>query len=108
MTGEVKHIVINHAASGDNELLPAKANTCYVVVQFVLVATGAVTVRFESNPGGTALTGVMALGANDILQPGYSAVSYFMTLPNQTLNLELGGAVALNGWLSYYEAPVGF
>lgn len=103
MTGEVFHLVISHNTSGDQALLAAKPYTRYVVCNFVIVSAGTVTVRFESNAGGTALTGAMPLVANSILQPGFSAVGYFQTLVNQTLNLELSAAVAVQGWLSYYE-----
>jgi hypothetical protein len=103
MTGDAKHLVINHNTSGDNALLPAKPHTRYVVQHFVIVSAGTVTVRFESGAGGTALTGVMPLVANSILQTAFSPVGYFMTLPNQTLNLELSAAIVVAGWLTYYE-----
>src|SRR3990172_3859434 len=100
-------VVIDHAVSGDNELIAGIAGRYFVVTNFCLVAVGAVTVRFESGAGGTALTGVMSLAANQDLAPGHNPDGHFMTAKGDALNLELGGAVSVDGWLNYDEIDTG-
>lgn len=106
---EIKRVAISAAASGDNTLIAAVAGLKIKVLGLVMFAGGAVATRFESNAGGTALTGVITLSAagvglgNDSLilpmaPPGYH---WFETVAGQLLNLELGGAVQVSGFLVY-------
>lgn len=94
-------IPIDHAVSGDNTLVAAVPGKIIRVYNVVLVSSGNVIVRFESNAAGTALTGQMNLSASAGFAPGWCAVGQFETLEGELLNLELSGAVSVDGWLTY-------
>lgn len=94
--------VIDHAVSGDNTLVSAQGSGNIILVhQVFLVASAAVTVRFESGTGGTALTGQMQLSANGGFVLPFNPVGWFKTAANTLLNLELSGAVSVDGVLGY-------
>lgn len=101
----VKHAVIDHATSGDNTIVAAVTGKKIRVISLAIVAAGAVSVRFESAAGGTALTGQMALPANGGFAPPASRWGHFETVAGELLNLELSGAVSVDGWLKYVEVP---
>lgn len=94
--------VIDHAVSGDNTVVAAQgAGNIILVHQVFLVASGAVTVRFESGAAGTALTGQMQLAANGGFVLPFSPVGWFKTAANTLLNLELSGATSVDGNVAY-------
>lgn len=97
------HAVIDHATSGDNTIVAAPgAGKKIRVIGFFLVAGGAVTARFESGASGTALTGQMSLAANGGVVSAYNPGGCFADCAaNTLLNLELGGAVSVDGALTY-------
>lgn len=99
----IRRAVIDVATSGDNTIVAAIASTKIRVLAVVLVAAGAVTVRFESGAGGTALTGQMSLAANGGFASGFNPVGHFETAAGSLLNLELSGAVSVDGWIVYQE-----
>jgi hypothetical protein len=99
----VKRAVIDHATGGDNTLVAAVASKKVRVLSVFLVAAGAVTVRFESGASGTALTGQMTVAANGVLVLPFNQFGWFETAVNTLLNLELGGAVSVDGALMYIE-----
>lgn len=101
--GPVKYAVVDHAGSGDNTLVAAVTGKKIRVLSLFLVAAGAVTVRFESGAGGTALTGQMSMAANGVLQLPFNDRGWFETAAAALLNLELGGAVSVDGVISYVE-----
>jgi hypothetical protein len=97
--------VISGATSGDNTIVAADATKKIKVLSVFLVAATAVTVRFESAAGGTALTGVMSIGATGgfvLPPPSDPSDHWFETSANQLLNMELGGAVQVSGAITYY------
>lgn len=94
--------VIDHAVAGDNTLVAAQgAGNIILVHQVFLIASAAVTVRFESGAGGTALTGQMVLAGSGGFVLPFNPVGWFKTAPNALLNLELSGAVSVDGVLGY-------
>jgi hypothetical protein len=99
----IKRAIIDHATSGDNEVVAAVAGKKIRVLDVVLVASAAVNVRFESGASGTALTGVMNLAANGGFAPGFNPVGHFQTAASAALNLELSGAQSVDGWIVYQE-----
>lgn len=101
---EVKRAVINVASSGDNTIVAAVTGKKIRVISFIMRNAGAVDIRFESGAGGTALTGVMETEAADpaIVAP-FNPTGWFETAAGALLNLELGGAVSVDGLLSYVE-----
>lgn len=94
---------IDVGASGDNTIVTAVVGRNIRVLGYVLVATGAVTVRFEDGASGTALTGQMSLAANSVVSVPFNPVGWFETSDNTLLNLELGSAVGVEGHLVYVE-----
>jgi hypothetical protein len=98
-----KFAKIDAATSGDNTLVAAVASKKIRVLALFLVAVADVVARFESGAGGTALTGQMDLTANSGFTLPFSPVGWFETASNTLLNLELDGAVSVDGCLVYVE-----
>lgn len=98
-----KFAIIDAATSGDNTLLSAVVGKKIRVLALFLVAAGTVNVRFESGAGGTALTGQMNLIANTGFVLPFNPAGWFETASNTLLNLELSGAVSVDGSLVYVE-----
>lgn len=99
----VKRAVIDDATGGDNEIVALVAGKSIRVLSCFLVAAAAVVARFESSAGGTALTGQMNLGANGGIVLNHNPTGWFQTGAGEALSLELGGAVSVDGALTYIE-----
>lgn len=101
----ISRAAISAASSGDNTLVAAAVGLKTKVIGLMLVAAGSVVARLEDGAGGTALTGQMTLatGTPVILPVVPQGYHYFETTANTLLNLELGGAVQVSGWLLYYQ-----
>ena len=95
------NVLISGATSGNNTLVAAVTGKKIRVLSYVLVATTAVAVRFESAAGGTALTGVMTLAAGVPLVVNLEREGHFETVAGELLNMELGGAVQVSGHMTY-------
>lgn len=90
------------ATGGDNTLVAGVVGKKIRVLSLVLVASGgANSVRLESAAGGTALTGVMDLGADGQLILPYNPAGWCETAAAALLNLELSAATAVGGTLGY-------
>ena len=98
-----KFAIIDAASSGDNTLVAAVSSKKIRVLSLFLVASAAVTVRVESGAGGTALTGQMQLAANGGFVLPFNPVGWFETAATTLLNLELSGAISVDGSLVYVE-----
>lgn len=99
----IKYSIIDAALSGDNTIVAAVTGKKIRVLSCWVVAAAAVTVRFESGAGGTALTGQANAGANGGFVLPFNEGGWFETASGSLLNLELGGAVSVDGSLSYVE-----
>lgn len=99
----VKRAAISAASAGNNTIVAAVSGKEIVVVQFGIVADAAVTVKFQSAAGGTDVTGAMSFAANGGIAPPYCEVGHFKTASGALLNMVLGGAVGVRGWIVYYE-----
>ena len=100
---EVKRAAFDFENAGDNTLVEAASGKVLLVLALILVPAAAMEVRFESDAGGEALTGVMSIGAKNPLVLAYNPEGWFETESGQLLNLELGGAQRVAGCLSYVE-----
>lgn len=98
-----KFAIIDAATSGDNTLVSAVVGAKVRVLACFMVAAGAVNARFESGAAGTALTGQMNLTTNSGFVLPFNPVGWFETAANTLLNLELSGAVSVDGSLVYVE-----
>lgn len=86
------------ASSGSNALLAAQPGKSLRVLGFALTSASAVTAKFQS--AATDLTGPMSLPV--VVTPGNKdPFPLFQTVYGEALNLNLGSAVAVNGYLLY-------
>lgn len=99
----INRVVIDHATSGDNTIQAAIAGKKIRVLALAMSAAGAVTARFESAAGGTALTGQMTMATGIPIVLPYNPLGWFETVAGELLNLELSGAVSVDGVLDYIE-----
>lgn len=100
---DIKRAVIDTATSGDTTIVPAVTGKKIRVLSMFLVGGGSVTARFESATGGTALTGQMTLATGTVISLPFNPLGWFETSASQLLNLELSGAVTVDGALQYIE-----
>ncbi len=98
-----KFAVIDHATSGDNTIVAAVATKKIRVLAVFLVAAGTVAARFESGASGTALTGQMNLIVNTGFVLPFNPLGWLESGTGVLLNLELSGAVSVDGCLVYVE-----
>lgn len=99
-----KFKIIDAVTSGDNEIVAAVTGKKIRVLALFMTMTGtAVTARFESSAGGTALTGQMTQTQGSTIALPFSPVGWFETVAGENLNLELGGAQSVDGALLYVE-----
>ena len=104
----IKYAVVDDASSGDNTVIAAVSGKKIRVLSYTLVPTADVVARFESGAGGTALTGQMSLLAEDgvvssVVSVNCAPYGCFETAAGALLNLELGGAVSVDGHITYAE-----
>ena len=99
-----KFAAIDAAASGDNTIVAAVASKKIRVLAAFFTMTGtAVTIRFESGAGGTALTGQMTPTQGQTITLPFNPLGWFETTAGVLLNMELGGAQSVDGALVYCE-----
>lgn len=99
---DVKHAAIAAASSGSNALVAAVAGKRIRVLSYTLVAAAAVTVKFQS--AANDLTGALPLAANGgVSAAGAAGAPLFETNVAEALNVNLGGAIAVAGHVTYQE-----
>lgn len=98
-----KFAVIAAAASGNNTLVAAVASKKIRVLAYNFIANGSVNAKFQSGASGTDLTGLKYCVVNGGLVAPFNPVGWFETAVNTLLNLNLSGAVAVGGELTYVE-----
>ena len=100
-SSEEQFALISAAGSGNNTVVAAVAAKRIRVIGLCMVAAAAVVARFESDADGTALTGAMSMIVGVPIE-AYNPAGLFETdVANELLNLELGGAVQVSGFLTY-------
>lgn len=92
------------ASSGANQLVAAATGAKYRVLQVAVVATTAVSVKFQS--GTTDITGTFPLGANGGVVLPYNEHGWFETAAGEALNINLSGAVSTGVQIQYIKLPV--
>ena len=97
-----KFAAIAASSSGDNTLVAAVTGKKIRAIKYVLVAAGTVSVKFKSGAG-TDLTGAMPAAANSVIPGDYCPVGQFESAAGSALVLNLSGAVAVTGHLTYVE-----
>ena len=99
----IKESANSASSSGDNTLVAAVSGKVIKVLQVALMSNGTVNVKFQSGASGTDLTGLFYLIANTGFVINFSPSGWFKTASGVLLNLNLSGAVAVGGVLSYIE-----
>jgi len=97
--------VISASSSGNNTLVAAGGGSFKIrVLAYNIMASGAVNAKFQSGAGGTDLTGLkyFAAAGGGIVAP-YNPYGWFETAANTLLNLNLSGAVAVGGEITYVK-----
>lgn len=103
-TALAKFAIIDAATSGNNTIVAAVTGKKIRVLAGSLTMTGtAVTIRFESGADGTALTGQMTPTQGATIPMPFCPLGHFETAASALLNLELGGAQSVDGWIVYIE-----
>ncbi len=101
MRTEYDRAVISVSSSGNNEIVAAIPGVSIVVVGYCIICASAVTVKFKSGTAGSDLTGAMPCGANGgLITPQWSG-GHFDTGIGESVNLVLGGAVQVSGYILY-------
>lgn len=93
------HALINASAASSNLIVTAVAGHQIKVINVVLQASGAVSVRWDS--GTTPLTGPMPQVANTGYAPPEARFGHFITASGQGLYCHLSAAVPVAGWVVY-------
>lgn len=87
------------ASSGANQLIAAVSGASYRVLSVAIVATTAVSVKFQS--ASTDITGLFPLGANGGFVLPFNEHGWFETTAGEALNLNLSGAVSTGVQIQY-------
>lgn len=101
-SGASRTVAINHAASGDNELIAAPTDGYIAIDHINILPTTAVTVVFKS--GSTSLTGPYPLDAKQpiTLENALQKEEGVLTCARNTaFNMNLSGAIQVGGYLQY-------
>jgi hypothetical protein len=97
-----KFASIAASSTGDNTIVALVASKKIRVLRFMLVAAGAVSVKFKTGSG-TDLTGAMAIAANGGVGAPYCPIGILESASGEALVLNLSAAVAVAGNLTYIE-----
>lgn len=104
-------VAIAASSSGANAIVAGETGFKYRVLAFVLSFGGTVNAKWQS--GSTDLTGLfygvagVVAGSPTLPQPKTQPVptGQFTTAPDEALNLNLSGAVAVGGYVVYEKIP---
>ena len=97
-----KRAAISASSSGDNTIVAADSGKAYRVLSYVLVASGAVAAKWKDGAS-TDVSGAMSLAANSVVPAPHSPSGHVATSKGNALILNLSGATAVNGHLTYDE-----
>lgn len=98
-----KFATIAASTSGNNTLIAAVTSKKIRVLAAAFVSNGTVNAKFQSGAGGTDLTGLFYTVANTGAVLPFNSAGWFETGSNTLLNLNLSGAVAVGGCITYIE-----
>ena len=98
-----KFKVITASATGATTIVALVASKKIRVLKWDMVANGAVNVKWQSSVTPTDITGLYYFAANGGIESGFCPVGHFETIAGEALNINLSGAVAVGGVLTYVE-----
>ena len=94
---------IEVSASGNTLLITGVAARRIRILAIFLVAASAVTVRFLSGDGSTALTGPMAIAGNGGFVIPFNPAGWFESNNGEGVILNLSGAISVAGSFTYVQ-----
>lgn len=95
-----KYASVAAASSGDNAIVAAVTGAKIRVLSYVLSAAGTVNAKWRSAT--TDKSGLLYMVANTVVPAG-SPAGLFETAAGEALNLNLSGAIAVGGHITYVE-----
>lgn len=98
-----KFKTISTAASGASTGVAAVTSKKIRVLAYVVVASAAVNLKFQSHTTPTDLTGLLYMAANGGVSSGFNPLGWFESLSGEALDLNLSAAIAIGGHLIYVE-----
>src|SRR5581483_6498825 len=98
-----QHAAVSASTNGDNTVVAAVTGRKIRVLAAVLVAAGTVSPKFQSDAGGTDLTGAMPMVANGVITLPFNPEGWCETAAGKLLNLRLSAGVAVTGVVTYVE-----
>lgn len=98
-----KFAAIAAASSGNNTLVAAVTSKKIRVLAIAFMANGTVNGKFQSGAGGTDLSGLFYMVANTGAVLPFNPAGWYETASGVLLNLNLSGAIAVGGCLTYIE-----
>jgi len=98
-----KYFPIQASSSGVNQIIAGQAGYKIRILNYVIVASGAVNVKWQS--GSTDVTGLLYLAANGGVSAPYANDGHFATANGDDLNLNLSGATAVGGHVTVAIYP---
>lgn len=99
----IKFAAISASGSGNNTLVAAVTGKKIRVISLALMAAAAVNAKLQTGAGGTDLTGLFYPAANGGFVLPYNEGGWCETASGALLNLNLSGAVAVGGVVTYQE-----
>lgn len=102
-SGAAKFAVIAVSSSGVTQLIAAVTLKKIRVLSYVITANAAVNAKFQSHVAPTDKSGLLYFGANGGVSAPYSPTGHFETIAGEALDINLSGAVAVGGHLTYVE-----
>jgi len=99
-----KRATIVASSSGVTSVVGAVTGKKIRVLSFAVSANAAVNVKFQSATTPTDLTGLMYLTDKAGFGASFSPAGHFETIAGEQLSINLSGAVAVGGFLTYVEA----
>jgi len=98
-----KFAVISASSSGDTSVIAAVTSKKIRVIRYSLSANGNVSAYFRSGAGGTAISGVKYMTQYGGAGGTYCPQGIFETGSNTALVINLNGAIAVSGEITYLE-----
>lgn len=91
------------SSSGATEVVAAVTSKKIRVLAYTLQCNAAVNAKFQSHVTPTDKTGLLYNGTNTGASPAFCPVGHFETVAGEALDINLSGAVAVGGHLTYVE-----
>lgn len=98
-----KFAVVTASSSGDTSVIAAVTSKKIRVIRYSLSANGNVSAYFRSGAGGTAISGVKYMTQYGGAGGTYCPQGIFETGSNTALVINLNGAIAVSGEITYLE-----